>query len=501
MRRMHLLLIPALCAVLEPAAWARLEPSKIGNPEAAAPSKGPLADHEALAGVVGVSTSDHFAFKWGGSATPVQAQVAEALATLEDAYRIQVEEFGFALPNGMTTWRMNVYLGDSGIINDGQDLTFTTLPSDVVGFNLLDSTGVPFIAVARDAWSREAEWVAQGRLRPGQLMTIIFAHEFHHTSQQRTNPYPRGFRELWWFEAMAMWAAEQQATGAVLVWEDAAKVHAMPELAIDDCDPDLWFSTGDLTEEQMFLLYRENGVFVLPLLLSTDLDRQDLLVRWATDDGGESKPLDRLAGLLAEEGNDMGTVMVPLWAELQAGILASSETLPQVLATTQFPANIDHNPTASLVPGTGWQAPPEALRPQRYGANMLRVDAPQADLVVNLASPGAGSARTPVRFGLAAVVCADQLPCQLTILSDGGGTLSNLPVAAKGANYVDLVVVALADRKITAETFDYRVRVDAVAEAAMPEETGGCGCTSTSGTWSLPMVLLPTLLRPRRRTM
>lgn len=124
---------------------------------------------------------------------------------------------------------------------------------------------------------------------------------------------------------MATWVSDQQVPETQDTWLRALLLRQQPEPAIEHFDQALWQGLGGgLSEDERTEVLRTYGTFVLPLYLSADLDRLDLVATWANEDGGQARPLDRLDELLADEGMELGEVVAGMWASLQAGSLGDA---------------------------------------------------------------------------------------------------------------------------------------------------------------------------------
>jgi len=258
-----------------------------------------------------------------------------------------------------------------------------------------------------------------------------------------------------------------------------------------------WLADGWTAVESAQLANRWNATFLLPWYVSEELGRTDLLVEWARWVGSDLNPMGSLDDLLAGEGEDLGAVMIDLWAGVQSRRFEDPEHQTWIEDFWTYwgkPASLHHNPTAVLEVGADAVSPPEAWRPERFGANVLRVEAPEDDLLFTLEPDAAGSEGTPVRWGAAAVVCTGDV-CEDEVLAVDAFGSTTLPVAAAGADLADLVLVPITGDYTEGETFGYRVSARLNAE-----EPGGCGCGASRrpARAVLPLALLLLCARRRR---
>ena len=492
-------LVAGVAAGSGPLPTARFEPLLVGPavPLDLPPPPPPgteLEDHEAMEGVADSMTSAHFAIKWGAEWEPEDVWIERALEDLEETYALQVVDLGFEEPDGMSVARFNVYVADTGIIGPGGTPLDVGVPSGGMG---LDDDGWPFVGVSALNWDMDAEWAANGWSAEGEVIEVYMVHEFHHATQYAAGLFYDHFGGSWWFlEGLATWSETRQVPGSAMTWWWFPAVYYLPEVPFQA--PYEFWPDDASEEEALFCSGHAYALFVLPLYLSDELATDDLVVQWVNDDRTHVDFMEGLEAVLSERGDDLGAVVTAVWGAIQSRRQGDPEALAWAEANVGPPPGLDHNPTLTLEVGADAVAPPDEWRPGRFGANVLRVEAPEDDLVFSIEPDAAGSAGTPVRWGAAAVLCTDDLCADEVLAVDATGR-AEWTVAAAGEDLVDLVLVPLTDEYVEDEAFGYLASAD-VAPPPDDEEPGGCGCRTSrrpAGS-ALPLALL--LLAARRRS-
>ena len=456
-------------------------------PPMSAPPPAALQDHEAFEGVVEIRTSAHFAFKWGADWSPDdEAWIDDALEGLERAWTIQVQKLGMTEPDGMQIARFNAYIADSGVRAGMAELS---LPASVGGVYGVDPDGWPFLAVSHDLWADDAAQVEAGFSVPGEWVETALAHEFQHAVQGSSGVYTRS-EDHWWWEGMATWAQDLQVPDSLATWSRTIPLLCLPELPFDHTDLELWAAMDQATEEEIFLLLRVYGTFVLPLLLSEE-GMEDLVVTWATDDGGVVGPLERLDELLAARGETLGERMAELWASTRAGTLSSAENLALILAEMEPTEGMDHRVTMRVEVDAGEVSAPSDLLPGRYGANVIEVVSPPDLLRVSVSPYAAGTEGTPVDFSVSTIRCGAE-GCRDAWLGWTAGP-TTWEVDATGLSSLELVLVPVADVGVEGERFGYSLRLD-----PSEEERAACACGAAPAVGGLLPLLLVLWGRQRR---
>jgi hypothetical protein len=488
----HPLLVPLVCGFLHPPPWA----TSYGPPDPPLPERvafaddSELADHEVMTAVAGTATSTHFAFKWGPGWEQDDVVVQRVIDAAELAWTLQVDALGFPRPAGTTIARLNIYLANTGVMLPGG----APLESDEgTAFLGYDPEGWPMIVVPPSLFTIDADAAETGLLSLGDVVHGIIAHEFHHATQRGIQRSPAN---LWWTEGMAEWAALLQIPDFFFSWHTIAEAHRMPEMAVEKTIP-FYRGLADLTDDDQRIYGHSYSMAIVPLALSAGADRPDLVVRWSVNPGGHAVAMDGLLEVLADGGIDQDAFFVDLWADLQTGRPHGRDGLQEALAfISENPDSVlsfAHNPTVITTVGAGVVTPPSALKPGRFGANIIRLDAPPDDVVITLTGDERGTAGSATRWGLAAVVCADGVDrCEVVGRAVGTGAQS-LSVAGGGVGGSDVVFVPLADSYVDDETFDYRLRAD------IDDTAVGCTCAGGFSAGLFPVLWITVVAVRRRR--
>ncbi len=435
---------PAPCGTLALLPSAR-ELQRIPRSPALPP--GELAQRDAY-GVPNVQTSAHFAVRWGNGGAVASAVVDALLASLEDAWTVQVVEMAHPPPVGTDAYLFNVYVGDTG---DGAPPGYGT-----GGYYWVDVDGAPMIVVSNAtlAFADSADATA--------------IHEFYHAIQGSLDRFPYDGLGAWFWEATAEWAAIETHptnpdTGSLLFG-----YLLLPDLAVNDFDyPD----SGALEE------YHQYGAFLLPHYLTTRVVGFELVRDAWVVPGPNEDPLEVLREGLARDGIDFDAVWLdhlaanatydyPQGEQWQAGVEAAAQWFG------------GGRPTTATTVGDGYHEPIRVegpgRAPGRYGYNLIELEAPiPGDLEVWIAGDAQGDAGSPARFVAAIIQVNGGLPTVTPVPFDGATGQLTLPVA--GAD--DLLLVVGAFTPDTAhwqeEAFPYTFTMS----IGPPPPEGGRGVT------------------------
>ncbi|MFT5587745.1 MAG: hypothetical protein ACI9VR_005358 [Cognaticolwellia sp.] len=191
--------------------------------------------------------SEHLILRWDGSLDPALSQVI--LASGEESWQSLVVELGMAEPYGSSSYKLNIYLGDSGA-NAPRALG--------EAYATVDGDGYPMVVLSPEAVS---DW------ERGQ---VVLAHEFFHTLQDNSAApfdYAQESPGAWLFEATAVWAEAQVYPGNA---DTARWTYGWSLRPQDSVDRFAFPSSGSLEE------YRQYGAFLWVRFLS-DQEGQALI--------------------------------------------------------------------------------------------------------------------------------------------------------------------------------------------------------------------------------
>jgi hypothetical protein len=403
-------------------------------------------DRDSAEGVTDAVASENFVVKWGAGGDPSTADVDALLDGLERAWTVEFDTLGFTKPLASDTYRINVYLANTGLTLAGMGEVVVEPP--IAAAALPDLEGYPIMLVP------------DYQLGAANL-DVSTAHELFHLSQFGSLLYP-GDDHLWWWEATAVWAQQtvHEDTGAGL-WA----LHFLPHLAIEHTLP----LPDPSNQEEFAEFVRMYGLYTFPYFLEAQYGPDIVRDVWADDNG--LSPLDRLEEVLESEYGVALDPAVHAWSVAKAtwddDALAidaeaiEAEWLGHLEASGADPSLrdvLDHH-IAMTVTGDGADhAPPDALRPGRYGSNHVVLEAPARDrVVVELDGATTGTEGTPARW-LATALALDSEGSVLSEvpLEDGVAVVED----ARDADRILVVVTAASDSFVDGEVYDYTIRMD-----------------------------------------
>lgn len=180
-------------------------------------------------GTENAAASEHLILRWDGPLDPAATEVM--LASGEESWSILVEELGMAEPYGSDSFKLNIYLGDSGA-NAPRALG--------EAYATRDGDGYPMVVLSPEA---VADW------ERGQ---VVLAHELFHTLQDGSAAhfhYVQDSAGAWLFEATAVWAEAQVYPDepSTAMWTYAWSFR--PERAVDGF---VYPSSGSLEELRQY---------------------------------------------------------------------------------------------------------------------------------------------------------------------------------------------------------------------------------------------------------
>jgi len=219
--------------------------------------------------------TDNFALRWGNSGGVTHTKITQLADAFEEAWAIYIDEEDHPLPIGADTYRLNVYIGDSG--NGAPD------GNGAKGYFWYDSEGWPMIVVAADT------------LEDPDSADITATHELYHAIQAATERFTYEDDSAWFWEASATWAAATVYPDNIWHASNLFAYAFLPHY------PANYFNYADSTDVQDFYQY---GAFILPLHLTEVAADRSLVREVWTDTGPEGDPLSVLIRLMDERGLD-----------------------------------------------------------------------------------------------------------------------------------------------------------------------------------------------------
>ena len=359
--------------------------------------------------------TDDFVVRWGNDWTPNTAGIDVLADALQDAWQTQIVDLAHPTPWSADSWRINVYIGDTG---DGAPPAF-----DAGGYFTPDEEGYPILVINRESLN-EAPWTR-----------VVALHELYHAVQWGLDSYSYDDDEpgAWYWEATASWIPSVTDPASPANGTFLFGFALLPHLPLDHFDyPD----SGSLDE------YHQYGAFIFPtFLVESGFGPEIIRDSWVAPAGGTRDPIEALRGRLAEEGEDLDGWFTEFVASNAFWDYVHGDYWQSVVDNGQpfFP---DSSPVTAWVPAEGTQGfvtPDVNVQTRRYGANYVRLDDLTAgEWVLSAAFDSEGSQGSPASFGATLVRNASEKLEYTTLtledLDDGvvfeaGGALA-LAVAA-----------------------------------------------------------------------
>lgn len=447
-----------------------------------------LTDHEALDGVVGVATSEHFAYKWGAGWAPTVEEQGLVLDSLETAWASQVEALGFVPPPHSDEARFNVYAGASGLTMNGQPLAELGL-----AYLAFDPQGWPMMVLNPLAWEVDADNAAAGLAEPGETVLVTVTHELQHGCHFGAGAWSAS-QHLWLWEGRAHWTTYQVAPGNWLTADAVYGQALLPYLAWQWVDLSV-ITAGDPYAEQASK--RIYGTWTLAKALAEELG-EDLVVRWATDQQGYAAPLKLLEDMLEEEGLPLQATLAETWGRLRTGDFQGDRWLTtvwqDVTDNPQDYPDFDPLPEELVVDGS-WLEPDLARLPQHLRASRWRLQAPPELLLLDFEGDTVGGEGTGVAWQVVALTedCAGAWAWRRLDLE-----VQPVELDLAGAEVQELLVVPGADSYQEGEGFGFGLALTRL-EPSGEGPASGSACTSATAPTAGWLVLLPLGLAWRRR--
>lgn len=403
-----------------------------------------------------VRTSENFVVKWGPDATYAAATVDRMLVGFEDAWREQIVRMGHPAPTGMETYRLNVYIGNSGG-------SAPQIPDYAGGYATIDTEGYPFIVMSPGLM----EYFAIPEYAPYGDGTSV--HEFFHTVQFGTGAYNVD-DSYWYWEATAEWASAEtypqfpEGTGYFI-----GAFAMYPHVSLPSYDyPD----QGTLIELHHY------GAQIFPMFVTEKIAGWEVIRDSWTLAGPNDDPIAVLDGLLAPLGEDVQDVYARFAAHMAAWDFAAGASYAASYDgyADAYPDE-DHRIAVALDrDGTrGLVEAPADTHPEALGYNLLRMLNPaRKNWTMRVEGDAAGSRGTASAFRATAVL---QYPDSVEYIplasEDADGRILTGEVATTGRETaLYLVVTAQPASRDGRESFGYRYEISAEGDSP-----AACGCS------------------------
>jgi len=457
---------PSTC----PDAWGAsgLGPRSRLPPGTGLPTRADKLVRDSISPNFNVYETPNFAVKWGNLTGFTEADAQSLGADFEAAWQAETNTFGYPTPPTTDTYKLNVYVGDSGA---GAP---TSLGS--AGYYFYDHDGYPMIVVAADV------------LPDHDLSALTSAHELFHGVQDSEGYFDwDGTTSDWYGEATAIWMEGQvypddSGYAAFLYW-----FAIRPELSLDYYK---YPQSGDPEE------YHQYGAFVFIDHLSQNVEDPSLIQRSFEAGYSGADALDLLDGLIAADGGSLRDAFADFVGRNGTWDYDNGAWYRQWIdAYGGYDTGNSHRPSGYLHGDSDWIQPTEDL-PHGWGANYWGLNGFTGDAVLHFDGT-VDPTRVPDRWiATVAVRAGDTHRRYPLALVDGQGTLAAADVGAYDEAW--LVVAPLAARGT--QTWPYAVRMEVPPHdtADTGQTPRSCGCRAGPGGAALWWVLLPWLVRRRR---
>ena len=378
--------------------------------------------------------SENFVLKWGPDSLSRQT-TDTILDAFEASWERFVEDMGYEAPVGSEQFRFNVYVAETG---QGSLSSY-----GAAGYFSYDSDGWPIIVLAKAA------------LDVADSGAGTAVHEFFHAIQDAMDTWDYVDLGGWYYEATACWSVPEVLPGDKTYLAFVFGYGLLPNYAVNFFD---YFDTGAFTE------YHQYGAFLFPRYLTEHVaDWRIIRDSWQRNNPSND-PLQALMDLLEEEGVDFDQTYLDfathnaLWDYDDGAWYAEYVDY----YASYFP-EWDCRISDSLPSGgdSEWRSADPSCLPQRYGYNLIRLNAPKwGHAVVEFEGESTGSRGTASTWGLqwaqSGKPGAAYLPVELEDGLSGGDVLCD----AGEADELWLAVANLGERFRDNETFDYRYRLE-----------------------------------------
>ncbi|MCO4744664.1 MAG: hypothetical protein KC912_07745 [Proteobacteria bacterium] len=402
-----------------------------------------------------VLETDNFAVKWGDDTTVNTADIQRIADSFEAVWAEEVVNWGYPPPEHSTTYRFNIYIGDTGAPSPSA--------AGYGGYFWYDSEGYPEIVLERLALT-DVDWADD-----------LAAHEFFHALQGVIDTYDYAGAGGWYWEATASWAETEIRGTKPSNSTNTPSVFLLPELNVGtfgDIDNDTWAD------------YHQYGAAVFVRHMTTLTEDRDIVRRSWVEAPPYGDPLLVLDDLLGEHGTSIGAMHDDYTSRLPTWDFPEGDVYELVYDDWSGGAD-DHRLQGTLAWGGDRVTAAPDHPPQSFGANLWTLDtgADVSILVTPQSTPDAWFAAISARDNGQAV----QIPIPV------GEVYNTEGIAA--LTDVHLVVSPRAATDDYTSTYTYSLVVD--RPVVEEEEPRACGCTSSP--FSAFGFVLPLIAMRRRR--
>lgn len=399
-------------------------------------------------------SSEHFTVMWDGN-TIDEDTAQEFLDSLEDGWRVEVDELGWKEPMLSSQYKMLAFVAPGNYAS-----AYTTV--DYCG-----SSFAPYIvAYAGSFYNRS--W--------GQTMAV---HEFNHSTQ-----FSYGFAwEFYWWEATATYM-EGQVYPSSTWWAESVYGWA--------ANPQLAFNASDQGDDDIF--WHMYGMAIWAQYLHENVDgNATVLGTWEAAENERGTYSFSMADAMLEMDLDFDALFEDFIVKNTVMAYEAQRDLP----SPDELSGIDELPASEEVDGS--------KRPQGYGQTYTRIDAGagNGDLIINF------SGETDVNWAVH-LVEIDRNSVLRDVKVDVVEGVGTATLEAFGDEDVMLVVAPMEEGD-SKYNYSYTLALAEVPEvedtgtdtpgknANAGEETAGCGCDAGGGGAAGVGVLLGLLAVGRRR--
>ncbi|MCB9744768.1 MAG: hypothetical protein H6741_12575 [Alphaproteobacteria bacterium] len=385
--------------------------------------------------------SENFVVRWDDTSIS-EGNAREALENFEDGWRVEIAELGFPTPRYMDTYKLNIYVGESG----PNAPALYASPA----YQSRDSEGYPMIVMEAGLFSS------------GGKNTSV--HEFNHATQDAT-VYSYTGTGAWYFEATASWVEAEVYPGDM---EYATSVFGFAYLPYRSLD---YFKLATQTPWEIESFHQYGALIWLRFLTENYVDPTFISQTWIEGDY-RNNPMETTAELLDEQyGVDFDEVFFDfaghnaVWDyQDRAAYLANIEARQSDYA--------DQSLARSLTgPMLDWSSATTNL-PERYGSNYILLNSlPGSDLHVGFEGDAVGSEGNEAVWNLQLVVPQGNRGAYTPIeLVDGAADVWLDGFLDQYDDEVYLAISVISEVREPRETFGYRYFVE--TDATGGDDTG-----------------------------
>jgi hypothetical protein len=473
------------CGTIEQLQRTRPMLHPLVTPSPPPPEGGALGSRDAVGVDHAWLESDHFVLRWGPDTSSTEADRQLTLDGLEQVWTTEIDDLGFPAPLGTESYRLNVYLGETG---------GNTPPIDFSGaYVTTDQEGFPIMVISPG--------LMDGLRYDPLSVPAVTAHEFMHMIQITIGAYSYEGDAAWYWEATANWIIQHVYPDWSGIGYGVGSYALLPHVALDHFDyPD----AGTLIEghhygAEVFVSYLDTYHGGLPFVRATWLE--------ATPNALPVEVFDTMLERGLDDAFADFSVRNATWDYPHGRAYAASADMMARYYPDEDARVAGWVPTA----GTGgWQRPTRAFRPEALGYNLVVLDEPyKGTLDVAFDGNVEGDFGSPSSFW-AHVVVEDKNGGVEVVPLLAGGTDGSAEIHTVLGDRVQLVVAATPEWSGYGEAFGYAysftwLDAEVPAEPPAPSEEAidaGCGCSSGSGgvgssLWLTAPFGMPARLRRR----